>query len=547
MGYNSKSGYILVWLNGFYFRAYASYIFGITFLGAVAMWMVAPEGDLQFLDSLYQSAACVSQSGLSVVDWSKQSTPVHVISFFLIIGGSMSLLTVVPAILRTYSYRMQVIAEQERERSFTNESVEDGRIEEEDDADLDDIDRDARARSQKNAVADDNDSIPESVDSVATAWELEYAALGYVIKIVLGYWLVVHVTAITIVYCYTALGNFKDINDMFEPYGIQHLPHAIYFTGSSFQNNGLVITPASLENFNKHPVLLMTSAMLIICGNTGLPIGIRAATMLTWKLSPPGERKNALAFLLEHPRRCYTHMFPAMHTLWLMLVLLVLDGLPVLIMMWQDSDGSVMAGLDFSDKIWNCILNSVSARTAGVNSFDIYRLGIVSTYTLLVCMYINTTPTVVTMRYSAISDGPAELDITGVTEGVEDALSNTNTINSQARSYLTQDTCYLLVALFFMLVFESDGFDRTATQAAPANDGIYNDYDFIKMVFELFSAYGTVGLSLGYRNACWSFSGAWGRPAQFLLILVMLLGRLRGLPNSIDPSVATTMHREVSK
>merc|ERR1719156_386408 len=66
-----------------------------------------PQGDLEFLDALYASAACVTQSGLSTLDWHIQATSTHVISFFLIIGGSGSLLTVVPACLKVYNFRKQ--------------------------------------------------------------------------------------------------------------------------------------------------------------------------------------------------------------------------------------------------------------------------------------------------------------------------------------------------------------------------------------------------------------------------------------------------------
>lgn len=56
-------------------------------------------------------------------------------------------------------------------------------------------------------------------------------------------------------------------------------------------------------------------------------------------------------------------------------------------------------------------------------------------------------------------------------------------------------------------------------------------------MFELVSAYGTVGLSLGIPTQNYSFSGALSTLSKFIIILVMLRGRHRGLPVAIDRAV----------
>ena len=38
------------------------------------------------------------------------------------------------------------------------------------------------------------------------------------------------------------------------------------------------------------------------------------------------ETKSTLRFLLDHPRRCYTTLFPASHTWWLLGSLIFLNG-----------------------------------------------------------------------------------------------------------------------------------------------------------------------------------------------------------------------------
>ncbi|KAJ3912773.1 cation transporter [Lentinula edodes] len=56
----------------------------------------------------------------------------------------------------------------------------------------------------------------------------------------------------------------------------------------------------------------------------------------------------------------------------------------------------------------------------------------------------------------------------------------------------------------------------------------------LALVFELTSAYRTVGLSLGIPTANYSFSGAFRPLSKLIVCLVMLRGRQRGLPVAID-------------
>merc|ERR1711935_301241 len=81
----SRSSSLLIWINGMYFNFYAAYICFVWFFGGLLMWLVGTDEDFHgkytdnsFLDALFMSAACVSQSGLATVNWSQQSTPVHV-------------------------------------------------------------------------------------------------------------------------------------------------------------------------------------------------------------------------------------------------------------------------------------------------------------------------------------------------------------------------------------------------------------------------------------------------------------------------------------
>ena len=70
--------------------------------------------------------------------------------------------------------------------------------------------------------------------------------------------------------------------------------------------------------------------LLILAGNTCYLVFLRLIIWSLWKLIPDNEKfsedKTTLRFLLDHPRRCYTNLFPSRHTWWLLTTLVVLNG-----------------------------------------------------------------------------------------------------------------------------------------------------------------------------------------------------------------------------
>lgn len=70
-------------------------------------------------------------------------------------------------------------------------------------------------------------------------------------------------------------------------------------------------------------------SLMILAGNTCYPLFLRLILWTIWKLLPDyeewHEHKHTLRFLLDHPRRCYTNLFPARHTWWLVAALIGLN------------------------------------------------------------------------------------------------------------------------------------------------------------------------------------------------------------------------------
>jgi hypothetical protein len=58
--------------------------------------------------------------------------------------------------------------------------------------------------------------------------------------------------------------------------------------------------------------------------------------------------------------------------------------------------------------------------------------------------------------------------------------------------------------------------------------------DFFDVIFEVISGYGNVGLSMGFPGSMASLCGNMSTVGKLVLILVMMLGKLRGLPTHSD-------------
>lgn len=105
----------------------------------------------------------------------------------------------------------------------------------------------------------------------------------------------------------------------------------IFTAGSAFNDVGFTLTPDSMTSFQKAVWPLLLMAFLIIIGNTGFPCMLRFIIWVVSKLTPKGSSLwEELKFLLDHPRRCFTLLFPKNATWWLFAILVALNGIDVI-------------------------------------------------------------------------------------------------------------------------------------------------------------------------------------------------------------------------
>jgi Trk-type K+ transport system membrane component len=109
-------------------------------------------------------------------------------------------------------------------------------------------------------------------------------------------------------------------------------------------------------------------------------------------------------------------------------------------------------------------------------------------------------------------------------------------ISQQIHGQLAHDIWWLVVAVLVITTIETGHFNRD-----PVTYSVFN------VIFEVVSAYGCVGISVGLPNQAYSFSGGWHATSKLVLCLVMLRGRHRGLPVALDRAVrlpGEQLHRD---
>jgi Trk-type K+ transport system membrane component len=175
-------------------------------------------------------------------------------------------------------------------------------------------------------------------------------------------------------------------------------------------------------------------------------------------------------------------------------------------------------------------------------------------------MYISVYPVVITMRHSNVyeerslgiyaddprranAEGPETHSLLGNAstalrktfsfQGVgvpvapkDEKQGRINFISQQIRSQLAHDLWWLALAVLIITISETKHFLQD-----PVTFNVFN------VLFEVVSAYGTVGISVGLPDQNYSVSGAWNTGSKLVLCLVMLRGRHRGLPVALDRAI----------
>ena len=282
---------------------------------------------------------------------------------------------------------------------------------------------------------------------------------------------------------------------------------SLFQISSAFNNCGFSLLPNSLMQIATFSWPLTCFALMVLLGNTAYPIAFRAILRGLYKMYsfldyPDSE---AFSFILQNPRTYMTHMFPSYHTWLLMWALIGMTAVQTVLLAIFSYDNPAFDHLEDPGHVFsNMLFQSISVRTAGINTIDLGLLNTSSLILMIIMMYVSAYPVTVLLR-SSNSEGSEE----------------ENALGYQAKRMLIDDLTWVVLPWYLISSFES---------TASFSEGF-------KILFEVVSAYGTVGLSMGIAGKTISLSGSFSIPSKLVMVLVMMMGRHRGMPDNIDGAV----------
>lgn len=173
------------------------------------------------------------------------------------------------------------------------------------------------------------------------------------------------------------------------------------------------------------------------------------------------------------------------------------------------------------------LFQAASTRTAGFGIVSLSDIHPAVQVSYMIMMYISVFPIAISMRRTNVYE---EKSLGVYSQGEEDHDEEIQTapsyIGHHLRRQLSFDLWYVFLGLFVIAIAEGDRLQKRDI-----------NFQLFPVLFEIVSAYGTVGLSFGYPGYNTSFSGQFNTFSKVVIVAMQIRGRHRGLPYSLDRAV----------
>lgn len=291
---------------------------------------------------------------------------------------------------------------------------------------------------------------------------------------------------------------------------------SLFHSISAFNNAGFGLLNNNLMSFATDPVINFTIAALIILGGLGYPVLIAIYFWLRTRVF----RFRLTQTRIDNLRRDLSGVASLVQVrvalIGTVLLLVVGTVIPFLI----EYSNPIEMQYTFGEKLLINFFQSVSTRTAGFNTVDIGVLHISTIFLYMILMFIGANP--------AGTAGGIKIPTVAVLYGyVKDWFAAPRQpVTLVGRSISKFAVSHAIRLLFFSLIFVG-----LVTFLITVFENIYlitpdSLFNFQKVLFEVVSAFGTVGLTMGFRDGVTSFTAIFSDSSKILIIITMLVGRV---------------------
>lgn len=260
---------------------------------------------------------------------------------------------------------------------------------------------------------------------------------------------------------------------------------ALFHSISAFCNAGFSPFSDSLARFRGDIFVNVTVCVLIILGGIGFLV-----------------IEDLMKFLRKRQKLTLHSKLVLVTTFWL-----IIGGAALL---WLSEHGHALKGLGLKEKVMIVLFHSISARTAGFSTFDLASFRDASLYVLVFLMFVGASPGSCGGGIKTTNLALLWVLVYNRLKGRVETVVWRRTVPSETvgRSLSITIGSSLFLALFLGLVLFSlpPGLEREG-------------WSFIRVLFELTSAFGTVGLSVGLSPKLSDFH-------KLLFVIIMFIGRV---------------------
>jgi trk system potassium uptake protein TrkH len=273
----------------------------------------------------------------------------------------------------------------------------------------------------------------------------------------------------------------------------QGLYSALFHSVSAFCNAGFSLFSDSLVGFRDDPLVNLTVMALIILGGIGFLV-IRELLQVGLVRGKKRSQKPKLS----------------LHSKIVLVTSSVLIIYGALLIGWLES-GNALAGMPLMEGFWTALFQSVTARTAGFNTIDLNALRAPTLFLVIFLMFVGASPGSAGGGVKTTSLALFFAIFYNRLKGSRHTSLFRRTIPEEAISKALALVLLAIIliglALFGLMIVQSPDLAHEHPRG------------FLSYTFEAFSAFGTVGLSVGTTAELTP-------PGKLIIILLMFAGRV---------------------
>lgn len=263
---------------------------------------------------------------------------------------------------------------------------------------------------------------------------------------------------------------------------------AVFHSINSWNNAGFSLFKDNLIGYQSSPLVVFTVTGLIIFGGIGYQVILEAFIWLRDSLTQRNEKR---LFSLDFKVATSTTV-----------ILLVLGTIAFLAIEFRNA--GTLSALGIHDKFLSAWFQSVTARTAGFNTIDIGKMTNAGLFITIALMFIGACPGGTGGGIKTTTIRVLTSCTKSILQGKEEVILYKRKI---ALSLILKAVGVFIASIATVIV--------STTLIALTDPG----FNFIQILFEVVSAFGTVGLSTG-------ITGSVTIAAKLILIMTMYIGRV---------------------